>query len=237
MAVKNINIGQLANDGTGDDIRTAFDKVNDNFVDLDTRFPTAATGTNLGSSGEGVFESATNSALSFKKLIGGNNVTLTSNATSITVSALNSLDQLIVVSDSGTITVDRGQTMSVQGSNGISTSVIGQNLYVSAGNGVLEADGAPKLSTGLNANFQNITNGGSITATAFNGPLEGLVYGIDVRNLAESAGDNAFDFGNFRPVYVNLLDFLARETDVDFGKFVNPGVSNVTVELGTLPSV
>ena len=34
MSVKKINIGQLANDGTGDDIRTAFDKVNDKFEDL-----------------------------------------------------------------------------------------------------------------------------------------------------------------------------------------------------------
>lgn len=34
MARKNINIGTNANDGTGDPLRTAFDKTNDNFVEL-----------------------------------------------------------------------------------------------------------------------------------------------------------------------------------------------------------
>jgi hypothetical protein len=34
MARQGINIGSSANDGTGDPLRTAFDKINDNFVDL-----------------------------------------------------------------------------------------------------------------------------------------------------------------------------------------------------------
>ena len=34
MAQQTINIGAVANDGTGDPLRTAFDKVNDNFTEL-----------------------------------------------------------------------------------------------------------------------------------------------------------------------------------------------------------
>ena len=34
MAKQAINIGSTANDGTGDPLRTAFDKVNDNFDEL-----------------------------------------------------------------------------------------------------------------------------------------------------------------------------------------------------------
>ena len=34
MAKLNINIGSTANDGTGDDLRTAGDKINDNFTEL-----------------------------------------------------------------------------------------------------------------------------------------------------------------------------------------------------------
>ena len=34
MARQTINIGTTANDGTGDPLRTAFDKINDNFVEL-----------------------------------------------------------------------------------------------------------------------------------------------------------------------------------------------------------
>ena len=34
MAKQTINIGTTANDGTGDQLRSAFDKVNDNFTEL-----------------------------------------------------------------------------------------------------------------------------------------------------------------------------------------------------------
>ena len=37
MTIQNINIGNIANDGTGDDLREAFRKVNENFDELDLR--------------------------------------------------------------------------------------------------------------------------------------------------------------------------------------------------------
>jgi hypothetical protein len=233
MATKKINIGQLANDGTGDDIRTAFDKINDNFVDLDTRFPTAATGVNLGSLGENVFESNTNSELSFKKLIAGSHITLSSSATGITISGTTDLDQLIAVSDSGTVTVSRGQTMSVQGLNGITTSVIGQNLYVSGTTGVVGSDTLPTLSANLNANNKNIINGGTITASGFYGPIEGLVYGIDVREIG-NAGPNAWDFGSISETYTSLLDYIGKSTNVDLGTYVGAGVASGEIDLGSI---
>ena len=36
MAKQTINIGATANDGTGDALRTAFDKINDNFTEVYT---------------------------------------------------------------------------------------------------------------------------------------------------------------------------------------------------------
>jgi len=44
MAKQTINIGTTANDGTGDQLRTAFDKVNDNFDEVYTAGP---VGSNL----------------------------------------------------------------------------------------------------------------------------------------------------------------------------------------------
>ena len=38
MAIQRVNIGTIANDGTGDDLREAFVKVN-NFTELDIRQP------------------------------------------------------------------------------------------------------------------------------------------------------------------------------------------------------
>ena len=55
MAIQTINIGTIANDGTGDDLREAFIKVNNNFSELASRDSENTTAANLGSAGEGVF--------------------------------------------------------------------------------------------------------------------------------------------------------------------------------------
>jgi hypothetical protein len=47
MAIQTINLGSYANDGSGDDLRTAFNKVNANFALLGTDIP-LAEGANLG---------------------------------------------------------------------------------------------------------------------------------------------------------------------------------------------
>ena len=55
MAVQLINIGNVANDGTGDDLREAFIKTNANFEELDLRDDEQTTVSNLGEVGEGLF--------------------------------------------------------------------------------------------------------------------------------------------------------------------------------------
>ena len=52
MAKQTINIGSTANDGTGDGLRDAFDKCNDNFTELYNRVNTSVPSTNIGSSGD-----------------------------------------------------------------------------------------------------------------------------------------------------------------------------------------
>ena len=96
MAVQTINIGTLANDGTGDDLREAFIKVNQNFESLDLRAPESTTASNLGNVGEGVFHQKAGADLQFKKLVSGANITLTSSTNGITVNALGGLQQLNV---------------------------------------------------------------------------------------------------------------------------------------------
>ena len=46
MAKQTVNLGSSANDGTGDPLRSAFDKINDNFDEL-YLYSTAATGNNI----------------------------------------------------------------------------------------------------------------------------------------------------------------------------------------------
>ena len=54
MAIQNINIGAYANDGTGDDLRSAFNKINQNFHALDLLVATSES--NIGALGEPVFK-------------------------------------------------------------------------------------------------------------------------------------------------------------------------------------
>ena len=60
MARQNINLGTEPNDGEGDNLRTAFDKVNDNFIEVYTAGP---AGSNIVISGNTVAANVTNANL------------------------------------------------------------------------------------------------------------------------------------------------------------------------------
>jgi len=60
MAKQSINIGASANDGTGDSLRSAFDKVNDNFNEL---YEAGAAGTNVDITGNSITTTNTNGNL------------------------------------------------------------------------------------------------------------------------------------------------------------------------------
>ena len=60
MAQQTINIGSSANDGTGDPLRTAFDKINDNFSEL---YGTSAFGQQITLSGNKVSSNVSNANL------------------------------------------------------------------------------------------------------------------------------------------------------------------------------
>ena len=60
MAIQLVNLGNTANDGTGDDLREAFVKVNANFNELDLRDDEQTTVSNLGATGEGLYKEKVN---------------------------------------------------------------------------------------------------------------------------------------------------------------------------------
>lgn len=89
MPIQTILIGNYANDGTGDDLRTAFEKVNANFTLLSVNDTVSAT--NLGS-GTGVFAQKNANAFEFKSLVAGGGVTISSNGTTITIESQGALE-------------------------------------------------------------------------------------------------------------------------------------------------
>ncbi len=90
MTIELINLGQYANDGTGDDLRTAFEKVNNNFTTLNLTLG-VTNATNVGT-GAQFYKAKTESTLQFRTLRSPNNsVTVTSSDNTVDLSVTTEL--------------------------------------------------------------------------------------------------------------------------------------------------
>jgi hypothetical protein len=86
MTIQTINLGTYANDGTGDDLRTAFQKVNANFAELNSEINIGGAA-NIGT-GAGVFAQKNGVNLEFKTLTSTNGtVAITNGPSSINLAA------------------------------------------------------------------------------------------------------------------------------------------------------
>jgi hypothetical protein len=72
--LQTINIGNLVNDGLGDDLRTAFLKVNANFADLNDEL--TVIGVNVGTTGAEIYKQKTDNGLEFRNLVSGHHIQL-----------------------------------------------------------------------------------------------------------------------------------------------------------------
>jgi hypothetical protein len=91
MSILQINLGNYANDGTGDDLRTAFEKVNANFSEINLTHVISAE--NLGG-GIPLFYDKVNNILRFRSIVGGNNISLIYDNDEITISTVNLLSSV-----------------------------------------------------------------------------------------------------------------------------------------------
>lgn len=238
MAVQLINVGQIANDGTGDDLREAFIKINQNFEELDLRDDEQTTASNIGETGEGIFAGKLNYDLQFKKLVPGSNITLTGTDETVTVDAVGGLQQLIVSSDSGSVILADGSTLNINGGDGVETTLVGNTLTINNTASELALDTSPELSANLDANNFNLENVGQVIAQRFDGfhrgDVEGLVWGIDIRQLDDKIGNvsDSFDFGGIIQNITNLLDWILATSDVDLGTINSP--TNISIDNGSI---
>jgi len=228
MAVQLINVGQIANDGTGDDLREAMIKVNQNFEELDLRDDEQTTASNLGVTGEGIFANKVNYDLQFKKINAGDNIALTADNEKITISYTPTT--LTLNSDSGDTALLGSTALAIVGGDGISTSMTDNTLtitkeYVSD----IVEDLTPQLGGTLDAQGFDITNAGTISGS-FVGNLTGNVNGVDP---AESAYyfDN-IDLGGIVVNVTNSVELLIATTDIDLGTY---GASSaISIDLGSI---
>jgi hypothetical protein len=233
MAIDTINVGNIANDGTGDDLREAFIKVNDNFTELDSTLTALPiTGENLGSTGEGIFAGKEQNTLQFKEILAGSNTTVTANSTSIIIDSTGGLNSFLILSDNGSITVDGSAPLRIQGGDLIETKSPNNALLIDLkDSGIVAHDTQPALSASLQANANNIQNAGTVSASSFLGSLTGLVHGVDIRKINKYF-DNNWDFGEILPVFDNVIDYVIFDTDVDMGSFIGADVADFEIDLG-----
>jgi len=135
VAKQTIGIGTSANDGTGDPLRDAFDKVNDNFDEVYSAFTFASN----------------NATVANNVLIG--NSTVNSVANSTTVSISNSTSE--VTATSGSILVGNSTVNSVANSSNIVVSNSTSSITVSEGT---IAVGNSTVNTTANSSLVNATS-------------------------------------------------------------------------------
>jgi hypothetical protein len=230
MAIQLINVGQIANDGTGDDLREAFVKINQNFEELDLRDDEQTTASNLGNIGQGIFFNRVNYDLQFKKIAGGDNITLSADNEKIIINASNVVTDITVTADTGSVTLDTSSSISIAGGDGITTSITGNTLtitndYVSE----IVEDTTPQLGGNLDAQGFNILNLGTATGS-FVGNLTGLVNGVDP--AATAYYFNNIDLGNVSLNITNIIELLAATADINLGTFGSP--APFSIDLGSI---
>lgn len=243
MPIQRINIGNAANDGTGDDLREAFIKVNANFQELDAI--ALQTGNNLGSSGATIFKDQVENIMNFRRIVQGTNIVITELDNTVVIDGTVPDQSYIITTDAGNITVGNGTSYAIYGGRG--TTVSADNgaspipeIIIESG---LADDAAPQLSASLDANNQNITavNNLSVTST-LSGTLQ-VTGDADITNLKPAnikvTGDTTvnyeenlgrylgFDFGPITNIFTGQLQFLLGTTPIDLGTFASPSPGNI----------
>lgn len=227
MSIQTINVGYLANDGTGDDLREAFIKVNENFGELSILVENAITseGENVGI-GVPILRGKSGNTFEFKTLIDGYGIALTEDGNSITITGDPGMEELLIVTDNGSIILGAGKPLlPIQNGRNIETTVemvhgeAAKLILNVTGDGLVELDKQPKLGGDMLGDRHSIYDVKEINADTFKGDLQGTVWGIDVRDIDSYI--LAYDFGNITSSTNSLLDFLFRTIDIDHGTFLN----------------
>ena len=227
MAIELVNIGKIANDGTGDDLREAFTKINRSLEELDLRIDDKTEGVNIGS-GTGIFYRRDGYDLQYKSLTStDSSVAITDNITSVDIKIAPAVTDLPLVTDSGAFTLPRNTTLNIRGTGSVTTEADEANNTIRIiGGAFLIDDPNPALSSTLNANLYNMLNVNTISAQN----IESLVYGIDIRELSNLY--TGMDFGELESPNANsLIEYITTIFNVDFGTIAAP--TNVSTDFGS----
>ncbi len=126
--LQTINIGNLANDGLGDDLRTAFEKVNANFSDLNDELSVSVV--NLSETGVGVFKEKVGSELRLRSITGGRRITVTERDDAVEVASSTPDAFTRFDTDAGFIDAGTKAAIYVQGTNAPDSETLIKDIEV-----------------------------------------------------------------------------------------------------------
>jgi hypothetical protein len=128
MAIQTINIGNVVNDGLGDDLRSAFQKVNGNFADLSASL--TVTASNAGTVGVGIFKEKVGLDLQFKRLIASNKINIVSQADSVVISSTQPDAFTSISTNSNVVRASNDSDISILGGSNVLVTASGQRIVV-----------------------------------------------------------------------------------------------------------
>ena len=181
MTKQTINRGTAANDGTGDNLRAGAAKINENFDEL---YSVLGDGTTLLS---GDYITTQSTSILTNKTIDGNNNTISN----IPNSALSSIDNAKLTNSTITITgdgaqtsdIDLGDTLTIEGGTGITTSVSADKVSISIDGAVLTEDSTDVLTnktiSGSTNTLSSIANTSLANSTVSYGGVQLSLGGTD----------------------------------------------------------
>lgn len=111
--INTINIGNVVNDGLGDDLRTAFQKVNANFSALNSELTVTVTA--AGSTGVSLFKEKSGSNLVFKNLVSGTKIALNDTGTAVVINSTAADAFTRFDTDAGTMLASTHQQITLAG--------------------------------------------------------------------------------------------------------------------------
>jgi hypothetical protein len=224
MTKQTINRGTAANDGTGDNLRAGAAKVNENFNEL---YNVLGDGTTL-LSGNYITDAST--SVLTNKTINGSNNTLTNIPSSALASLPNTkLDNssITVTGDSGSHAVDLGDTLTVEGSNGIATTITADKISIAIDGTVLTEDSSDVLTNKTISGSTNTLS--SIANTSLTNST--VSYGGVSLALGATDATPAFDLADATNYPTSSLSGTITNTQLA-GSIANDKLVNNKITIG-----
>ena len=217
MAIQNINLGTYSNDGTGDDLRTAFEKVKSNFIELYSTVFGANVGTSPPISGVEQGE------LWWSTVEG--RLYLYYGTAWVDASPVDGF----VTYDLTAETATGGATLRLNGTN---LSV--DDIKIASGTNitVTRTDASTITVNADSIGINTLTDVDTITAAPTTG--QALVWNGTTwvpGSVAVESGNNNFNFGGFNKGFTDPISYLLDKTGIDMGTFALP--AEESVDLGT----